>query len=136
MSTTQTITTAAEIPKVLEQFYLGTGTKGQPGYAPGLIGRGVAEIFRQTPERPEGLTGAEAYQEQYAPLFQAGLMGRGSVAGLSPFQEAIAWEFIGTSRVFSGSEPPINPVEGQQWERNGTIYTYYFDGDNYAWVEF
>lgn len=83
MSTTQTITTAAEIPKVLEQFYLGTGKQGEAGYAPGLIGRGISEIF------PSGKTGAEAYQSQYAPLFQAGLMGRGSVAGLSPFQEAV-----------------------------------------------
>lgn len=83
MSTTQTITTAAEIPKVLEQFYLGTGKAGETGYQPGLIGRGIAEIF------PSGLSGSAAYQEMYKPLFQAGLMGTGSVAGLSPFQEAV-----------------------------------------------
>lgn len=83
MSTTQTITTAAEIPKVLEQFYLGTGKQGETGYAPGLIGRGISEIF------PSGLTGAAAYSELYKPLEQAGLLGRGSVAGLSPFQEAV-----------------------------------------------
>jgi hypothetical protein len=76
MSTTQTITTAAEIPKVLEQFYLGTGKEGETGYKPGLIGRGVSEIFRITGERPQGLTGQAAYQEQYAPLFQAGLIGQ------------------------------------------------------------
>jgi hypothetical protein len=89
MSTTQTITTAAEIPKVLEQFYLGTGKQGETGYQPGLIGRGISEIF------PSGLTGAEAYQSQYAPLFQAGLMGRGSVADLSPFQQAVGQQ-LGT----------------------------------------
>ena len=83
MSTTQTITTAAEIPKVLEQFYLGTGKEGETGYAPGLIGRGISEIF------PSKLTGAAAYSELYKPLEQAGLLGRGSVAGLSPFQEAV-----------------------------------------------
>jgi|688.fasta_scaffold113936_2 hypothetical protein len=95
MSTTQTITTAAEIPKVLEQFYLGTGKEGETGYKPGLIGRGVSEIFRITGERPQGLTGQAAYQEQYAPLFQAGLMGRGSVADLSPFQQAVGQQ-LGT----------------------------------------
>jgi hypothetical protein len=95
MSTTQTITTAAEIPKILESFYLGQGKQGEAGYAPGLIGRGVSEIFRTSAERPEGLTGAEAYQEQYKPLFQAGLMGVGSVAGLSPFQTAVGQQ-LGT----------------------------------------
>jgi hypothetical protein len=89
MSTTQTITTAAEIPKVLEQFYLGTGKEGETGYKPGLIGRGISEIF------PSGLTGQAAYQSQYAPLFQAGLMGRGSVADLSPFQTSVGQQ-LGT----------------------------------------
>ena len=95
MSTTQTITTAAEIPKILESFYLGQGKEGEAGYAPGLIGRGVSEIFRTSAARPTGLTGAEAYQEQYKPLFQAGLMGTGSVAGLSPFQTAVGQQ-LGT----------------------------------------
>lgn len=81
-----------------------------------------------------GLT--KKYQSNDVVLFEGNLYKAKRNVELSPFQEAIAWEFIGTSRVFSGSEPPINPVEGQQWERNGTIYTYYFDGDNYAWVEF
>jgi hypothetical protein len=89
MSTTQTITTAAEIPKVLEQFYLGTGKQGETGYQPGLIGRGISEIF------PSGLTGADAYREQFKTLEQAGLLGRGSVAGLSPFQEAVGTQ-LGT----------------------------------------
>jgi hypothetical protein len=55
---------------------------------------------------------------------------------LSPFKDKLSWKYIGESILFSSNEPPINPVVGQQWERNGVIYTYFFDGDNYSWVEF
>lgn len=83
MSTTQTITTSAEIPDVLKTFYSGVGTPGQAGYTPGLIERGISAIY------PGGLSGQAAYQAQYAPVIQAGLAGSGSIAGLSPFQTAI-----------------------------------------------
>lgn len=74
---TQTITTAGEIPKALEPFYVGEAGK------PGLIERGISSIF------PGGLTGEQAYSAQFAPLFQQGLMGSGQIAGLSPFQQEI-----------------------------------------------
>lgn len=77
MSTTQTITTSAEIPEILKPFY--EGTEGKPG----LIERGISAIY------PGGLSGQAAYQAQYAPVIQAGLAGSGSVAGLSPFQTAV-----------------------------------------------
>jgi len=53
----------------------------------------------------------------------------------SPFQNSTFWEFLGTSYIFSSQTPPINPVVGQQWEKNGILYTYYYDGNNYSWVQ-
>ena len=87
MSTTQTITTAAEIPKILEKFYTTENT--------GLIPRGVAEIYQQTAERPSGLTGAAAYTEMYKPLIEKGLMGAQGIAGLSPFQQDVGQQLSG-----------------------------------------
>ena len=79
----------ASIPKVLEPFYTGTEAKdGQPAI-PGLIERGIGAIF------PGGLTGQAAFAAQYAPVYQAGLMGRGAVAGMSPFQQAVGTQLAG-----------------------------------------
>ena len=75
MSTTQTITTAAEIPKILESFYTTSGT--------GLIPRGIAEIY------PSGLTGAAGYTQMYKPVIEAGLAGAQGISGLSPFQQYV-----------------------------------------------
>ena len=74
---TQTITTAGEVPKVLEPFYV-----GKPGQ-PGLIERGLSAIY------PGGLSGQQAFAAQYAPVIQAGLMGAGQIAGMSPFQQEV-----------------------------------------------
>jgi hypothetical protein len=82
MSTTA-VQYSADIPDVLKPFYAGVAAKdGQPA-VPGLIERGIGAIY------PGGLTGQAAYQAQYAPVIQAGLMGAGSVAGLSPFQTSV-----------------------------------------------
>ena len=79
----------AGIPKVLEPFYTGTEAKdGQPAI-PGLIERGIGAIF------PGGLTGQAAFAAQYAPVYQAGLMGQGAVAGMSPFQQAVGTQLAG-----------------------------------------
>lgn len=75
---TQTITTSAEIPSVLEPFYTGTGT-GADRKA-GLIEQATSQIF------PSGRIGPEAYSTQYADLINQGLLGAGSVAGLTPDQ--------------------------------------------------
>jgi hypothetical protein len=76
------------------------------------------------------------YQSGDVVLFEGNLYKAEKTTELSPFQDPIAWTFTGKSRLFSGIEPPIDPIEGQQWERDGVVYTYYFDGDNYSWVEF
>ena len=95
MSTSTVAQYTTEIPEVLRPFYTGTAQVGQPGEvgykpaAPGLIERGISAIF------PGGLSGQAAYQAQYSPVIQAGLMGAGSIAGLSPFQTAVG-EQLGT----------------------------------------
>lgn len=89
---TQTITTAGEIPKVLEPFYLGEGKPGEAGYKPGLIERGVSAIYPTA----EGLAKAQqAFQTQYAPIIQSGLFGAGSVAPMSQFQQAVGQRLAG-----------------------------------------
>jgi hypothetical protein len=54
---------------------------------------------------------------------------------VSPFQNAKDWQYIGVSSIFSSSFAPINPQIGQQWENGGKLYTYYYDGNSYAWIE-
>lgn len=79
---TSTVTTSGDIPKVLEPFYV--GKEGQPG----LIERGVGAIY------PSGLSGAAAYQRMYQPLYDKNLMGAGSVAPISQFQEKVGQELL------------------------------------------
>jgi hypothetical protein len=54
----------------------------------------------------------------------------------SPFQDGSSWEYLGLSELFSSPTPPINPKEGQYWERDGVVYYYFYDGNNYSWVQF
>lgn len=76
--TTQTITTAGEIPEVLRPFYI--GKEGQPG----LIERGISEIF------PPGFdTAQDAYRYRYRDLINQGLMGEGAIAGLTQGQQQL-----------------------------------------------
>jgi hypothetical protein len=77
----QTISTTGEIPKVLEKFYSEPET--------GLLPRGISEIF------PKGLTGAEAYAQRFQPLIEQGLVGAGTVAPMSQFQQALGTQLGG-----------------------------------------
>lgn len=54
----------------------------------------------------------------------------------SPIQKKNKWNYTGSYVLFSSDSPPINPKIGQQWEKNGIIYTYYYDGNNYSWIQF
>jgi len=96
---TQTITTAGDVPKVLEPYYLGAEAKGTPdtdGYEPevvGLLERATQAIY---PTSPEQLAQSRAaYETQFAPLYQAGLMGAGSIAPMSEFQQQVGRELAG-----------------------------------------
>jgi hypothetical protein len=86
---TQTISTVGEIPEFLEKFYVGEGTPGQPSFREGLIGRGFGEIF------PEGLTGAAAYAKRFQPLIEQGLVGAGTIAPMSQFQQGVGTQLAG-----------------------------------------
>jgi hypothetical protein len=76
---TSTVTTSAEIPSALEPFYIGSG-EGAARKA-GLIEQATSQIF------PSGRIGPEAYSTQYADLINQGLLGSGSVAGLTQSQQ-------------------------------------------------
>jgi hypothetical protein len=86
---TQTISTVGEIPEFLEKFYVGEGTPGQPSFREGLIGRGIGEIF------PEGLTGEAAYARRFQPLIEQGLVGAGTIAPMSQFQQGVGTQLAG-----------------------------------------
>jgi hypothetical protein len=85
----QTITTAGEIPKVLDPYYVGRPAEGTKPEIVGLLERGMGQIF------PEGLTGAEAYAQRFQPLIDQGLMGAGSIAPMSQFQQGIGTQLAG-----------------------------------------
>jgi hypothetical protein len=98
---TQTISTTGDIPEILDPFYAGRpgeGTVGQPGYKKpivGLLDRGFAEIFPEDPTTGFGLTGAEAYAQRFQPLIEQGLIGAGTVAPMSQFQQALGTQLAG-----------------------------------------
>jgi len=55
---------------------------------------------------------------------------------LSPQQDPTSWSYFGTSNIYFSSTPPLNPQIGQQWSNGARVYTYYYDGNNYSWVEY
>lgn len=54
---------------------------------------------------------------------------------LSPSQFPNNWKLTGATKPFINDRPPFNPVVGQQWIKDGRMYTYYQDIDGYSWVE-
>jgi len=72
---------SSDIPSALRPFYTTEET--------GLIPRAVSEIF------PQGLTGAEAYAQRFQPLIEQGLVGAGTIAPMSQFQEAVGTQLAG-----------------------------------------
>jgi hypothetical protein len=75
---------SSDIPKALEEFYKTPET--------GLIPRGISAIFPTA----EAIQDARAaYETQYAPLYQAGLMGAGAIAPMSEFQQQTGREIAG-----------------------------------------
>ena len=54
----------------------------------------------------------------------------------SPYESSNSWKYFGSGNLYSSENPPINPKIGQIWEKNGVLYTYYYDGNNFSWVNF
>jgi hypothetical protein len=86
---TQTISTVGEIPEFLEKFYVGEGKPDDPNFRAGLLDRGFEAIF------PDKLTGAAAYAKQFQPLIEQGLIGAGTVAPMSQFQQGVGTQLAG-----------------------------------------
>jgi hypothetical protein len=76
---------SSDIPSALRDFYTGTPEKPEAG----LIPRATSEIF------PEGLTGEAAYAARFQPLIQEGLIGAGTIAPMSQFQQAVGTQLAG-----------------------------------------
>lgn len=53
----------------------------------------------------------------------------------SPVEKPSYWEYKGLSEIYTSDNPPLEPKVGQIWATNGRFYNYYYDGNNYAWVE-
>lgn len=54
----------------------------------------------------------------------------------SPLQNSNSWSLTGLSETYSGSNPPINPVENQSWlGDNGKLYIWLKDSNGYQWVQ-
>lgn len=53
----------------------------------------------------------------------------------SPFEDKKTWKFIGITEIYQSNTPPINPVVGQHWEKEGKLYIYYKDVNGFSWVE-
>jgi hypothetical protein len=76
---------SSDIPSALKDFYTGTPEKPEAG----LIPRAVSQIF------PEGLTGADAYAQRFQPLIEQGLVGAGTIAPMSQFQQGVGTQLAG-----------------------------------------
>ena len=69
-------------------------------------------------------------------LFQGKIYSCSYTTSLSPIQEPKSWKITGLSENYSGSNPPLNPIENQIWiSDSGKEYVYYKDSDGYQWIE-
>lgn len=68
-------------------------------------------------------------------LFQGNIYEVIANTSLSPTQSPNSWKFFGNDRPFVSDKPPINPVVGQRWIKDGILYYYYQDADGYSWAE-
>lgn len=55
---------------------------------------------------------------------------------LSPQQDPVSWSFVGNNNIYFSQTPPLNPQVGQQWSNGSRVYTYFYDGNNYSWVDY
>lgn len=75
-TSTTTVSGQQTIPEILEPYFTGAGTAGQADYVPGLLPT-AQSLFSQD------------YATVFQPLQQAGFLGAGRIAGLSPTQQAL-----------------------------------------------
>ena len=83
----------AGIPQALEPFYTGMATEGQTLPGRGLIPLGYEAFFPEVGGVKQ--FGPQAYATLFKPVQEAGLLGAGSVAGMSPFQQGVGARLAG-----------------------------------------
>ena len=81
-SSTTTVSGQQTIPEILEPYFIGAGQPGEAGYVPGLLPAAQGVFARD-------------YATVYQPLQQAGLLGAGRIAGLSPTQTELGRQVTG-----------------------------------------
>ncbi len=88
-TSTTTVSGQQTIPEILEPYFTGAGTPGGSDYIPGLLPT-AQSLFSQ------------GYSTVYQPVQQAGLLGTGRIAGLSPTQESLGTQIkaMGTPSQF------------------------------------
>jgi hypothetical protein len=91
----QTISTTGDIPEVLDPFYTGrpgAGTVGQPGYKRLLQGCLIGGFLQFT---LTDLLVQQHMPNSLQPLIEQGLIGAGTVAPMSQFQQALGTQLAG-----------------------------------------
>lgn len=68
-------------------------------------------------------------------LYQGKIFKTTAATSSAPWENDNKWEFTGSTETSISDIKPINPSVGQFWITSGKIYTYYYDGNNFAWVE-
>jgi hypothetical protein len=92
-------------------------------------------VFRGTYRKKLGNGTFNVYSALDTVLFQGNLYEAKKPTYLSPIENQSAWEYKGLSEIYNSANPPLDPQVGQIWTTNGKFYTYFYDGNNYAWVE-
>jgi hypothetical protein len=67
-------------------------------------------------------------------MFHGKLYAAKEPVSLSPLENTNSWNFVGSTEIFNSDNPPLNAEIGQIWVKDGIYYSYYYDGNNYAWV--
>jgi len=75
------------------------------------------------------------YQKGDSILFQGKIYKALNYTNLSPIEQNDNWQFQGISEIYASDNPPLEPKVGQIWSTNGKYYSYYYDGNNYSWVQ-
>ena len=92
-------------------------------------------MFKGTYKKKLGDGSYNVYSPTDTVLFHGKIYETKQSTYLSPIEKASAWEYRGLSEIYISDNPPLDPKVGQIWSTNGKFYTYYYDGNNYTWVE-
>lgn len=92
-------------------------------------------MFRGKYKKRLGSGVPNTYGPKDTVLFQGNLYEAKQSTSFSPVEKPDYWEYKGVSEIYISDNPPFDPQIGQVWSTSGKFYTYFYDGNNYAWVE-